>query len=149
MPAAIQDYFEEVFWRAGPKLDRESILKKFRLDATGTNFAYRSAGEVFRMIESGLLPVIVPRDATAAKAIANLGNSAIPSGKLARQLQGYIVQVPPKARALLMANGHVTLEAEGIRSDQFAVLRAHHLYKPDCGLVWEEGDLLGDDQTFI
>lgn len=150
MPAAIRDYFEEVFWRAGPKLDRESILKKFRIDATGTNFSYRSAGDAFRMIESGLLPVIVPDDdATATKAIAGLDNSAIPSGKLARQLQGYIVQVPPKARALLMANGHVTLEAEGIRGDQFAVLRAPHLYKTDCGLVWEDGDLLGDDQTFI
>ncbi len=156
MPAAIQDYFEEVFWRAGPKLDREGILNKFSIDATGTNFAYRTVGEEFRMIESGLLPVIVPRDATAAKedktaakAIADLSNPKIPSGKVARQLQGYIVQLPPKARALLMANGHVTLEAEGIRGDQFAVLRAHHLYKPDCGLVWEDGDLLGDDQTFI
>ena len=149
VPAAIQDYFEEVFWRVGGGLDREGILKKFRVDATGTNFAYRSVGEAFRMIESGLLPVIVPGDEVAATAIADLGNRALPSGKLARLLQGYIVQVPPKARALLMANGHVTLEAEGIRSDQFAVLRAHHLYKPDCGLVWEDGDLLGDDQTFI
>ena len=148
-PAAIHDYFEEVFWRVGDGLDREKILKKFRIDAMGTNFSYRSVGEAFRMIESGLLPVIVPGDATAAKAVADLGNSAIPSGNLARQLQGYIVQVPPKVRALLMANRHVMLEAEGIRSDQFAVLRAHHLYKPDCGLVWEDGDLLDDDQTFI
>ena len=138
-----------VLARRRPKLDREGILKKFRIDATGTNFAYRSVGEAFRMIESGLLPVIVPGDEVAARAIADLDNPAIPSGKLARQLQGYIVQVPPKARALLMANRHVTLEAEGIRGDQFAVLRAHHLYKPDCGLVWEDGDLLGDDQTFI
>ena len=59
------------------------------------------------------------------------------------------MQVPPKAKALLLANRHVTLEAEDIRGDQFALLQAHHLYKPDCGLVWEDGDLLGDDQTFI
>ena len=59
-PAAIQDCFEEVFRRVGDGLDREDILKKFRVDATRTNFAYRSAGEACRLIESCLLPVIVP-----------------------------------------------------------------------------------------
>jgi CRISPR-associated endonuclease/helicase Cas3 len=149
MPAAIQEYFEEVFWRAGPKLDRERILKKFRLDTTGTNFAYRSAGDAFRMIESGLLPVIVQGDATAAKPIADLSNPKIPSGKLARQLQGYIVQVPPKARALLMANGHVTLEAEGIRGDQFAVLRAPYLYTKEIGLIWEDAAYIALENSVI
>lgn len=46
------------------------------------------------MIEGGLLPVIVPGDGAAQKAVADLSNKAIPSGKLARQLQGYITQVP-------------------------------------------------------
>ena len=122
MPAAIQDYFEEVFWRVGEEARPRGILEKFSIDATGTNFAYRSVGDAFRMIESGLLPVIVPGDEAARKAIADLDNPAIPSGKLARQLQGYIVQVPPKARALLMdpKYGHVALHAEDIRGDQFA-----------------------------
>ncbi|ADP70484.1 metal dependent phosphohydrolase [Rhodomicrobium vannielii ATCC 17100] len=149
-PAAIQDYFEEVFWRMGDKLDGKNILKQFIVDRTGTHFQYRTVGEKFRMIESGLLPVIVPHDDDAAKrAVADLGNAAIPSGKLARQLQGYIVQVPPDARALLMANRHVALKAEDIRGDQFAVLQAPHLYTKETGLLWEDGSLLGNDQTFI
>ncbi|WP_127076844.1 CRISPR-associated endonuclease Cas3'' [Rhodomicrobium lacus] len=148
-PAAIQDYFEEVFWRVGDGLDGKKLLREFKIDPNGTYFQYRTVGEKFRVIESGLLPVIVPGDEAAQRAVADLGNAAIPSGKLARQLQGYIVQVPPKARALLMANGHVTLMAEDIRGDQFAVLQAPHLYTKETGLIWEDGSLLGDDQTFI
>ena len=148
-PAAIEDYFEEVFWRVGDGLDREDILKKFRIDATGTNFAYRSAAEAFRMIESGLLPVIVPRDEASRKAIADLDNPAISSGKLARKLQGYIVQVPPNARTLLMANGHVRLEAERLRGDQFAVLRTPSLYKPETGLLWEDAAYIALENSLI
>ncbi|MBT3070303.1 CRISPR-associated endonuclease Cas3'' [Rhodomicrobium sp. Az07] len=147
--AAIQDYFEEVFWRMGDRLDGKKILKEFKIDRNGTYFQYRTVGEAFRMIESGLLPVIVPGDEVAKKAVADLANAAIPSGKLARQLQGYIVQVPPQARALLMSNRHVALKAEGIRGDQFAVLQAPHLYTKETGLIWEDCSLLGDDQTFI
>jgi len=148
-PAAIQDYFEEVFWRVDDGLDGKKILREFKIDPTGTYFQYRTVGEKFRMIESGLLPVIVPGDVAAKKAVADLDNPDIPSGKLARRLQGYIVQVPPKARAILMANRHVALKAEHIRGDQFAVLQAPHLYTKETGLIWEDGSLLGDDQTFI
>jgi CRISPR-associated endonuclease/helicase Cas3 len=148
-PAAIQNYFEEVFWRMGDRLDGKEILTEFKIDRTGTYFQYRTVGEKFRMIESGLLPVIVPGDVAAKKAVADLDNPDISSGKLARRLQGYIVQVPPKARAILMANRHVALKAEDIRRDQFAVLQAPHLYTKETGLIWEDGSLLGDDQTFI
>ena len=148
-PAAIEDYFEEVFWRVGAGLDGEDILKKFRVDATGTNFAYRSVGDAFRMIESGLLPVIVPGDETARKAMADLDNPAIPSGKLARQLQGYIVQVPPKARALLMANRHVMIAAEGTRGDQFATLMTPGLYTAETGFVWEDAAYIALENSVI
>jgi CRISPR-associated endonuclease/helicase Cas3 len=148
-PPAIQDYFEEVFWRVGDRLDREGILKMFSTDATGTNFAYRSAGDAFRMIESGLLPVIVPGDETARKAIADLDNPAISSGKLARQLQGYIVQAPPKARALLMANRHVMIVAEGTRGDQFATLMTPSLYSAEMGLLWEDASYIALENSLI
>ena len=127
----------------------ENILKKFRIDATGTNFAYRSVGDAFRMIESGLLPVIVPGDEVARKAIADLDNPAIPSGKLARQLQGYIVQVPPKARALLMANRHVMIAAEGTRGDQFATLMTPGLYTAEMGFVWEDAAYIALENSMI
>jgi CRISPR-associated endonuclease/helicase Cas3 len=137
-PAAIEGYFHEVFWRQGAALDRERIVEKFRFSTTqGTNLAYRTVDEQFRMIESGLLPVIVPTDAASRKAVAELGIADIPSGRLARALQSYIVQVPPKARAQLVANKAVTFVAEALRGDQFAVLQTATLYSAEKGLVWK------------
>src|SRR5690606_34059381 len=100
-PDAMTDYFGEVYWRVGVagldrgREDHEPILGKFSVDRAGTNFSYRSAAENFRMIESGMLPVIVPGDEAARKAVRELEIESIPSGVLARKLQTYIVQVPP------------------------------------------------------
>lgn len=146
-PAAMADYFGEMVWRLGDALDKYKVMDNFSCDATGTNFAYRTVGETFRMIESGMLPVIVARDAAAKSAVEKLGKAEIPSGLLARQLQSCIVQVPPKARALLMAKGHVRFEAEKLRGDCFAVLKNESLYHEDTGLIWEDAEYLALEET--
>ncbi len=147
---AIEDYFREVYWRVGEEgLDGQKILDCFKLSAGGTDFAYRTAAEKFRMIESGLEPVIIPFDENARRAIDDLGIEQIASGALARRLQGYIVQVPPKARALLLANGHVRFERPDLRGDQFAVLQTQSLYEDDVGLLWENADYLTAENMMI
>ncbi len=144
LPEAMADYFGEVYWRVGVegldrgRVDREPILGKFALDRAATNFSYRSAAENFRMIESGMLPVIVPGDEMAREAVRELEIEGIPSGALARKLQTYIVQVPPKARQLLVDAGHVRFAAPQIRGDQFAVLEDTGLYTREIGLLWED-----------
>ena len=55
-------------------------------------------------------------------------------------LQPYIVQVPPKARDLLLTNGHVRF-VEG-NAEQFAELMTESLYREEVGLVWENADYL-------
>jgi CRISPR-associated endonuclease/helicase Cas3 len=67
-PAAMQDYFAEVYWRKGAALDRKNILTAFAMSAGEPSFEYRRVAEDFRMIESGLAPVIVAREATAQEA---------------------------------------------------------------------------------
>ncbi|MDJ1158222.1 CRISPR-associated helicase Cas3' [Chelatococcus sp. SYSU_G07232] len=153
-PAAMTDFFGEVYWRVGPEgVDREAILADFHMGpgAHGieTNFAYRSAAEKFRMIESGMEPVIVANTPDAKEIVDKLGIEAIPSGVLARKLQSYIVQVPPQSRAKLMAAGHVVFRAETFRGDQFAVLVRESLYRPDVGLLWEDADYLGLEQWMV
>jgi CRISPR-associated endonuclease/helicase Cas3 len=141
-PAAIEDYFGEVYWRLDANLDRHRILDKFRLGSGEADFAYRDVAEKFRMIESGMVPVIVPGDEYARKLIEKLSIPQIPSGAIARHLQPYIVQVPPKARARLIACGRASFAAQKLRLDQFAVLTDTQLYRPDVGLVWEDADYL-------
>lgn len=148
---AIEAYFGEVYWRMGDRLDEKRILALFDIEerAGRTNFAYRTAAEAFRMIESGLVPVIIPRDEKAREAVEQLGIEAIPSGGLARALQPYVVQVPPKARDLLIRNGHVAFRRPDLRGDQFAVLRNESLYQEDCGLIWEDAKYLVSDDCIV
>ena len=129
--------------------DKQSILERFRIGNGGTNFSYRSVAENFRMIESGMVPVIVPSDEKAKVAIGKLSVENIPSGVIARELQTYIVEVPPQARARLMDCGHVAFANEKLRRDQFAVLLTMTLYEPDVGLIWEDADYLQIEDSIL
>ena len=68
-----------------------------------------------------MAPVIVARNEEARGAIEKLHIDRISSGAIARELQSYIVQVPPPARARLVASGHVVFVEERLRRDQFSV----------------------------
>lgn len=146
---AIADYFGEVYWQAGAKLDAGRILDDFTINPEGTDFAFRLVAEKFRMIESGMEPVIIPFDATAREAVKELQFEAIPSGFLARKLQSYVVQVPPEARRLLIDNGHAAFVRTDLRGDQFAVLQNVSLYRAEVGLMWEDAAYLAAESWQI
>lgn len=142
-PAAIEDFFGEVYWRVGPQgLDAKSILDEFKLGSGQVDFSYRTVAEKFLMIESGMVPVIVPGDDKAREAIRKLAIPQVPSGAIARDLQTYIVQVPPKARDRLIACGRVAFAHPELRLNQFAVLTDGTLYQEDVGLLWEDAEYL-------
>jgi len=148
-PDALTDYFREVYWRKGDGLDSKKILQDFGVSAGQTSFAYRSVAEKFRLIESGMAPVIIARDEAAKNAIKKLQFEGVSPGGVARDLQSYVVQIPPKARALLWKNGHVAFENEKEFGDQFAVLRTDNLYREEEGLLWENADYLGLENQII
>jgi len=147
--AAIEDYFGEVYWRAGERLDQKKIFAAFKVGREGTDFAFRSVAETFRMIESTMEPVIVAFDDAAKKAVKELSVEQISSGRIARGLQAYVVQVPPLARALLIRNGHVAFERPDLRGDQFAVLRKDSLYDEKVGLLWEAPEYLAVEDSIV
>jgi CRISPR-associated endonuclease/helicase Cas3 len=147
--AAMEDFFGEVYWRLGDALDREKILALFAQDRTGTNFAYRSTAEKFRMIESGMVPVIIGRDEKARETIRKLSVERIPSGTIARELQSFVVQVPPKACRSLVACGHVRFLEEDLRGDQFALLQTPSLYTEETGLFWDDAEYLALENTIL
>jgi len=150
-PAAMERYFAEVYWRMGPGLDGKKILDHFGVSSRWTNFAFRDVARDFRMIESGMMPVIVPFDQTAVDCVNKLGVAELSTGPLARKLQPYTVQLPPKARELLLRNGHVAFNSPNLRGDQFAVLQhgSLNLYKDDVGLLWDDGAYLATEDSII
>lgn len=148
-PAAIRDWFEHVYWKAGPERLGQSMVGTFLFGRNGTDFPFRSTADAFRMIESTMVPVIINGDEKAARALARLGIAEISSGAIARDLQGYIVQIPAKARALLVANGKASFQCTDLRGDQFCVLDSASLYHDDSGLWWEHADYLADEDWLI
>ena len=159
-PEAMRDYFGEVYWRKGDLgLDRIrakdldganstiKVMGAFSVGSGTTNFAYRTVGEGFRLIESGLAPVIVAIDDAPKKALDGLRRGWLTPGACARQLQQYTVQVPPNARQKLIENGHARF-FEGF-GDQFAELMTGSLYTREIGLLWENADYLGSEGAII
>ena len=142
-PEAMKDYFQEVYWRKGEGLG-DDFLQKFKMSKHGTSFAFREVGESFRLIQEGLLPVIITREKKACKALRDLAYAEWPGG-VARRLQPYIVQVYPHIREQLVKNNHVCFEERERFGEQFAVLSTQSLYRDDSGLQWEDADTLTEN----
>lgn len=147
--AAINRYFREVYWQAGPALDRtmmpgpagtqpQAVMEQFSVSSGRTDFAYRRVGENFRLIKDGMAPVIIKNERTAQDILANLASGRLSPGAAARGLQPFLVQVPPHYRRLLLDNKHASFVA-GL-DDRFCVLQSENLYTPEMGLAWEQAD---------
>ncbi|MEO6381713.1 MAG: CRISPR-associated endonuclease Cas3'', partial [Nitrobacter sp.] len=147
-PRVIEAYFREVYWRKDAGLDKHNVMGAFGIHplSGGTDFPFRSVAEKFRLIESGMAPVIIARD-DAAKAVLAALKGGLPPGRAARGLQSHVVQVPPRDFQKLLTNGHVRY-VEGF-GDQFAVLMHEELYTPEVGLNWEDADELTTSQSII
>lgn len=152
--AAIEHYFGEVYWRTGEGLDGKGIVPSllWHEKQGKTDFAFREVARAFRMIESNMEPVIIPFDDVAKKAVEELAVEKIPSGVLARKLQTYVVQVPPRARLILIGKGFVRT----LRGDQFAVLDSScigkgndAIYNAERGLLWETPEYLATENSMI
>jgi CRISPR-associated endonuclease/helicase Cas3 len=152
-PAAIERYFNEVYWQRGEqRLDqivapggdgsfqKISVLEAFLSARTALDFPYRTVAKGFRLIESGMEPVIVAIENEPRSVVARLRTGTITPGAAARRLQTFIVQVPPAWRRKLVENGHAALIAG--YGDQFVVLKNGDLYTSEIGLLWEEADNL-------
>lgn len=149
-PAAMNDWFEHVYWRMGPaRLDAGDILGKLMVGRSGTDFAFRTIAEDYRMIDTAMVAVIIPGDEIALREINRLGVEEISSGSLARALQNYMVQIPTKAREALRANGKGDFAAPHLRGEQFFVLKETSLYRSESGLWWEGADYLAEEQWQI
>jgi CRISPR-associated endonuclease/helicase Cas3 len=154
-PESIHSYFNEVYWQRGEKrldqitvrgidgtTDRISVLEAFLVGRSVLDFPYRAIAEGFRLIESGMEPVIVAVEDEPRSILARLRAGAITSGVAARGLQTFIVQVPPAWRRRLIDNGQAAYIAG--YGEQFVELKNESLYTPETGLLWEEADILGD-----
>ena len=162
--AAMQDYFQEVYWQktAGTNdgLDAKAILNCAQLDTTdqtgnGLNILFEQIANKFQMIESNMQPVIVPyigqseRSGESIEDLLEQLEYADQVGGIARKLQRYLVQVPEQGIRTLMAYGAVRPIQPEKFGHQFLRLENKDLYDPDCGLSWGEPAWLDSESTII
>ena len=141
---AINDYFRKLYWLKGDDaLDAKDILRLLRELGRSLDFPFETIAREFRLIETAMAPVIVPwcgtdsRDDTAKRLLEELRWADRP-GRIARRLQPYVVQVPPRIRAELINAGAVEVVRKRDFDYQFVVLSNSDLYRPDTGLTWDE-----------
>jgi len=139
-PGAIRAYFQELFWQRGPdELDAHGLLDLLKSSQL-QSLPFETIARHFRVIESGMQPVLIPFD-DAARALINSLPGA-PVGLTARRLQSYLVQVPPKAMDALRNCEAIRPVAPERFGDQFMALARPELYDQNTGLRW-------DDAAFI
>ena len=146
---AIKDYFQELYWLKGEDenaLDAKHILRLVRERQGNFDFPFETIAERFRFIETAMVPIIVPyrgadgEDETVDRLLKELNQVQRP-GRIARQLQPYVVAVPSYVRAALLSHRAAKILRATEFESQFIKLTNLDLYRQDVGLTW-------DDPTF-
>ena len=138
-PAALKNYFQQVYNDRGSDLDGQGILKMHR-ETKHFDYPFQNIARAFRMIDSHMLPIIVPFDDTARKNLDLLRllpenmSVAGPSKKLQR----YVVQVPERAFGQLAKLGAVAPISPERFGGQFYELVAESLYSDSAGLNFSD-----------
>ena len=141
---AIDAYFRKLYWLKGDDaLDAMDILRLLRERGRSLDFPFETIAREFRLIETAMAPVIVPwcstdgRDDRAKRLLEELRWVERP-GRIAGQLQPYVVQVPPQVRTALLTAGAAEVVRKADFEQQFVVLVNMDLYGPDTGLTWND-----------
>ena len=147
-PQAISHYFQSVYDYKGSELDKHNILKACHDTGRSLDFPFQKIAQDFRMIESHLVPLIIPFDQEAEKLIERL-EYAEQVGGLLRKLQPYIVQIPEKSLVELYKSGRVQTINEKNFGNQFYSLIGMDLYDEVAGLSWENVNFLEAEKLVL
>ncbi len=154
-PAAITEYFQKVYWIEGQEaLDEKAVLEKLQERSRSFGFPFATIARDFRMIEDGMVPIIVPYcgvandDKTVERLLQDLEYVERPGG-IARRLQIYTVQVPPRARRALLEASAARFVRDEDFGEQFAVLENRDIYRQDVGLTWSDPSFLAAESLIV
>lgn len=145
---AINSYFSELYWQKGPQqLDVHDLLGKLEAGQID-GIPYETLATNFQMIESRMLPIIIPYDEEARRALRDLENAESCSG-IARRLQPYIVQVPEQGFISLRKAGAVQPVQPERYGEQFMMLANMDIYSDRYGLNWSDSAFIRAENTVI
>jgi CRISPR-associated endonuclease/helicase Cas3 len=138
-PDALKKYFSEVYHTKGTELDQHNILQSI-CSTEESDFLFQTIASQFRMIESHMVPIIIPFDAVADENLELLRKlpEQMSVGKIAQKLQRYVVQVPERAFIQLLKVGAVTAINPDKFGGQFYELVMGSIYSQIAGLNFSD-----------
>ncbi|MAR90768.1 MAG: CRISPR-associated helicase/endonuclease Cas3 [Pseudomonadales bacterium] len=144
---AIRDYFRELYWIKGKEQLGADMLKMVEVGRID-GIPYETLAKTFQMIDSPMLPVIIPYDETARETLRAL-SWAESCGVIARKLQPYLVQLPEKSFRSLRQTGAIQPVQEMKFGEQFMELVNEDLYHSEYGLDWDEPSFINAEKSVI
>ncbi len=142
-PETMRAYFKRLYWqRSDIELDGFKVLPLLTEFIENFDFEFATVGNLFRLIEDVMVPVIIPHRASQAfgapqKLIDKIQDAYV-MGKLARDVQPYTVQIPRSGRQGLLVEGAAIYLNEKQFGQQFVILENHDLYTDGRGLDWRK-----------
>ena len=128
-----REYCKSLYWIAGDELDGKQILAKISDGGRRLEFLFEEIADHFRLIDDFQQPIVVLWG-DAEQRLRDLKHE--PSARVvARQLQPYVVQIPPRSCARLIEAENARLFRKDEFGDRFVVLLNTALYRHDVGLV--------------
>lgn len=139
-------YFRELYKKLGHEnLDAPGILAALSGARSSFDFPFERIADDFRMIDDRSLPVIVPfypidgrSDRETVLELVEALRHAGHTGGIARKLQPYVVGVPGRAHAALLAAGSAMTIAPERLGHAFVQLTNADLYSYEIGLDWSD-----------
>jgi CRISPR-associated endonuclease/helicase Cas3 len=140
-PSRFDEFFRELYWLRGDRLDRKGILRDLAVDAA-LRFNFRTAAQKFRLIdETTQAPVLVRYD--EGEKLVGLLEQTGPERWLLRKLQRYVVNLPRYLHVQLLDSGAIREIYPGIVIQNHPTLYDEHLgFCPYKSVLYEPDDLV-------
>lgn len=130
-PERFRAYFQDLYWKHGPRLDRHGILDL--LDhGQMLEIRFRTAAEKFRLIDDAQLPVLVRhRNQDILHRLRELREKRWePDRRMRREMQRFVVGIPRRLHLELAASGKIEEWFPGVW-----VQNSTGMYDPEVGFA--------------
>lgn len=140
-PERFTQFFEELYWLQGERLDAKDILTDLAPDSE-FRFSFRAAAQKFKLIDDTLqAPIIVAYEEGAT--LIGLLEEKGPERWLMRKLQRYVVNVPRYLHARLLAENAIREVHPGIFvQGHTALYHAELGFCPARSVIYAPDDLI-------
>ncbi len=137
-PKRFKEYFRELYWLHGDRLDEQGILDDLAPDVE-LRFNFRQAAGKFHIVDQSLYAPVLVRHGESATLLGLLAKTG-PERWLMRKLQRYIVNVPKYLLERMIRSGEVEELHPGVY-----VQTTLGLYDEHVGLVCDRQQLSPDE----